>query len=262
MRGAWGAAKLLAGAYLVVVVLVYLFQRRLQYFPDPEAPSLPAGAEDVRLEATDGTPLRGWYWPGPVVVLVLHGNAGHRGHRLHIAEGLRGKGYGVFLLDYRGYGGSGGRPTEAGLLLDAEAAVHWLRARGVTRVAYYGESLGCGVVAALAAREPPVAIVFQSGADSLAPVGQAAYPWLPIRWLMKDRFDAAARMRDVACPVLSIHGENDGLIAPARGRALFDAAPGPKEWWLVPGAEHNDVIDEAGPGPFFARVDAFLSALR
>jgi len=136
---------ILAGAYLVVVAAVYVFQRRLQYFPAPEAPPLPAGAEDVRLDAADATPLKGWYWSGPVVVLILHGNAGHRGHRLHIAEGLRAKGYGVFSLDYRGYGGSGGAPTEAGLLLDAEAAVRWLRARGVTKLVYYGESLGCGV---------------------------------------------------------------------------------------------------------------------
>ncbi|MFI5402255.1 MAG: alpha/beta hydrolase [Planctomycetota bacterium] len=258
MRGAWGAAKLVAAAYVVVVLLVYFLQRKIQYFPDPEAPSLPAGAEDVRLEASDFTTLRAWHWPGAVTVLILHGNAGHRGHRLHIADGFRAKGYGVFLLDYRGYGGSLGSPTEAGLLLDAEAAVRWLRARGATRLVYYGESLGCGVAAALAAREPPQAIVFQSGADSLVRVGAAVYPWLPIRWLMKDRFDAAAAMKDVRCPVLSIHGADDTLIAPERGRALFDAAPGPKEWWLVPGADHNDVIDEAGPSAFFARVDAWI----
>jgi fermentation-respiration switch protein FrsA (DUF1100 family) len=250
---------LVAAAYLVVVALVYLFQRKLQYFPAPEAPPLPKGAEDVRLEAADGTELRAWHWPGPFTVLVLHGNAGHRGHRLHIAQGLVAKGYGVLLLDYRGYGGSGGSPTEEGLLLDAEAAVRWLRARGAAKLAYYGESLGCGVAALLAAREQPAAIVFQSGADSLVPVGRAAYPWLPIGWLMRDRYDAAEAVRGVRCPVLSVHGEEDELIAWARGRALFDAAAGPKEWWLVEGAGHNDVIDVAGPVAFFARVDAFLS---
>ena len=261
MRGAWGAARLLALGYLVVVLLVYLFQRKLQYFPDPEAPSLPTGAEDVRLTASDGTELCAWHWPGTTTVLVLHGNAGHRGNRLHLAQGLVAKGYGVFLLDYRGYGGSKGSPTEAGLVLDAEAAARWLRARG-TRVVYYGESLGCGVAALLAAREPPEAIVFQSGADSLVRVGQAVYPWLPIRWLMKDGFDAALAMKDVRCPALSIHGEADELIAPARGRALFDALSGPKEWWLVPGAGHNDVVDEAGTAVFFGRIDAFLAARR
>jgi hypothetical protein len=261
MRGARGTVKILAiiaGTYLLVVALVYLFQRKLQYFPAPEAPPLPAGAEDVRLEAADGTALRAWSWPGPFVVLVLHGNAGHRGHRLHIAEGLVAKGYGAFLLDYRGYGGSQGEPTQEGLLLDAEAAVRWIRARGATKVGYYGESLGCGVAALLAARAPPDAIVFQSGADSLAKVGQKVYPWLPIAWLMKDRFEAADAMRGAQCPVLSVHGAEDTLIPLERGRALFDAAKGPKEWWLVPGAGHNDVIDAAGPA-FFDRVDAFLS---
>jgi hypothetical protein len=262
MGGARGAGRilvLLAGAYLAVVALVYLFQRKIQYFPAPEAPPLPKGAEDVRLEAADGTLLRAWHWPGAFTVLVLHGNAGHRGHRLHIAQGLVAKGYGAFLLDYRGYGGSGGSPTEEGLLLDAEAAAAWLRARGVAKVAYYGESLGCGVAAALAAKAPPAAIVFQSGADSLAEVGRKVYPWLPIGLLMKDRYEAAEAMRGVACPVLSVHGAEDELIPWGRGRALFDAAPGPKEWWLVPRAGHNDVIDAAPPPAFFARIDAFLS---
>jgi fermentation-respiration switch protein FrsA (DUF1100 family) len=250
---------LIAGAYLLVVALVYLFQRKLQYFPAPEAPPLPKGAEDVRLEAADGTALRAWHWPGPFTVLVLHGNAGHRGHRLHIAEGLAAKGYGVLLLDYRGYGGSEGSPTEEGLLLDAEAAVRWLRERGVGRIAYYGESLGCGVAALLAAREPPEAIVLQSGADSLVEVGRKVYPWLPIGLLMRDRYEAVGAMRRVPCPVLSVHGAEDDLIPWMRGRALFDAAQGPKEWWLVPGAGHDDVIDVAGPVAFFARIDAFLA---
>ncbi len=258
LRGTVRILVLLAGAYLAVVALVYLFQRKIQYFPAPEAPPPPEGAEDVRLEAADGTVLRAWHWPGPFTVLVLHGNAGHRGHRLHIAQGLVAKGYGVFLLDYRGYGGSPGSPTEKGFLLDAEAAVRWLRARGVQKIAYYGESLGCGVAALLAAREPPAAIVFQSGADSLVEVGRKVYPWLPIGLLMKDRYDAAAAMHEVRCPVLSVHGEDDDLIPWARGRALFDAAHGPKEWWLVEGAGHNDVIDVVGPAAYFSRLDAFL----
>jgi fermentation-respiration switch protein FrsA (DUF1100 family) len=244
---------LLVGLYLAAVAAAYLFQRRLQYFPDPSDPLAPAGAEDVRLLAGDGTPLRAWFWPGTrgPTVLVLHGNAGSRADRRHLAEGLVARGHGAFLLDYRGYGGSGGAPTEAGLLLDAEAAVHWLRARGATRLVYYGESLGCGVAAGL---------ILQSGADSLVPVARRAYPWLPIGLLLRDRFDATARMRGVACPVLAIHGARDPLIEPARGRALLDAAKGPKEWWLVPDAGHNDVIDVAGDA-FFARVDLFLASL-
>jgi fermentation-respiration switch protein FrsA (DUF1100 family) len=262
MRGARGAVRLLAiglGAYLLVVVLVYAFQRRLQYLPSPGAPSLPQGAEDVRLEAADGTALRAWHWPGAHTVLILHGNAGNRRDRLYLADGLRKRGFGVFLLDYRGYGGSEGSPTEEGLLADALASVRWLRGHGATRIAYYGESLGCGVAADLAAREPPSAIVFQSGADSLVKVAQKVYFFLPVTWLMKDRYEAAKAMRGVSCPVLSIHGANDSVIARQRGRALFDAAEGPKEWWLVPGADHGDVIDVAPMNVYFDRVAAFLA---
>jgi fermentation-respiration switch protein FrsA (DUF1100 family) len=253
---------LAAGAYLLILVSSYFFQRRLQYFPDRDDPPAPEGAEDVRLDAADGTALRAWYWPGSraPTLLLLHGNAGHRGDRLHLADGFRARGFGVFLLDYRGYGGSGGAPTEEGLLLDAQAAVSWLRARGATRLAYYGESLGCGVTAALAARERPRGIIFQSGADSLVKVAQSSFPWLPVRLFMKDRYDAAARMREVSCPVFSVHGSNDTLIRPALGRALYDASPGRHEWWLVPGASHNDIPDVAGAA-FFDRLGGFLSSL-
>jgi len=163
----------------------------------------------------------------------------------------------VLLLDYRGYGGSGGAPTEEGLVDDAEAAARWLEGRGAGKVAYFGESLGCGVAVALAARRPPAALILQSGADSLVHVAQRAYPVFPIGLLMKDRFDAAAQIASVPAPLLSIHGTEDELIPMAFGRALFDAAPGPKEWYPVEGAGHNDVSTRAGSA-YYARVHAWL----
>src|SRR5262245_58159023 len=126
----------LSFAYLGLVLLIYLVQRQLQYFPDPSPVERPAGEdlktlEELNIVAADGTRLSAWYWPGerPDNILMFHGNGGHRGHRLDWARGFHELGFGVLLLDYRGYGGSDGSPTEQGLYLDAQAAFGWLHRR-------------------------------------------------------------------------------------------------------------------------------------
>jgi fermentation-respiration switch protein FrsA (DUF1100 family) len=250
--------------YIVIVVLIALGQRKLQYLPSPAAAGVPSGEryrllEEVELTAADGVRLCAWYWPGerPLTLLVFHGNAGHRGHRLPWMERLHALGLGVFLLDYRGYGGSGGSPSEEGLYLDGEAAVAWLRARGAPGVVYVGESLGCGVAVEMAVRHPPAALIVQSGFSSAVDVARRVYPFLPVGLLMKDRYENLPKIRGLSVPLLVIHGERDEIVAPDLGRALFDAAPGPKELFIVPRAGHNDLL-LAGGSAYYARVDAFL----
>jgi len=170
---------------------------------------------------------------------------------------LHALGWGVFLLDYRGYGGSAGSPDEAGLIDDAQVARDWLDARDVARIAYVGESIGCSVAVALAERAPPDALVLQSGADSIATVAQGHYPWLPVRWLLCDRWDSLPRVRAARAPLLSIHGDRDTIVPLARGRALWEAWPGPKEWLEVPGAGHND-LPMIDPPRYVEAVHRFL----
>lgn len=244
----WRLLRDLAMLYLVFVGLVYLFQRKLQYFPDPASVALPydpkyLGIETVKLTTTDGLCLFAFYWPGrqPVTLVIFHGNAGHRGHRLDWIEDLHSLGYGIFVLDYRGYGGSEGSPTEEGLYLDGEAALEWLGRTGVQKLVYLGESLGGGVAVEMAARHPPVALILQSAFSSAVDVARKAYPYLPIGLLIKDRFDSKSKMARIFCPVLSIHGGRDSIIPPALGRALFEAAKEPKSWFLIPDANHNDL---------------------
>ena len=253
---------LLAGAWVILCGVVYVVQRRLQYFPDRSDPA-PAedGIEDVTLTTADGVRLRAWFWPGTrdTVVLFFHGNAGHRGDRIDWMRKIHALGWGSFMLDYRGYGGSGGSPTEEGLALDADAAVAWLQENGARKLAYFGESLGCGVAVELASRRPPVALVLQSAAGSLVDVGQDAYPFLPIGLLMKDRFDSAGRIGAVRCPVLFIHGARDRVIAIKHGRALFERASEPKEWYEIELASHNDV-QWVGGKSYYARIHALLES--
>jgi len=244
----WRLLRNVAVLYLVFAGLLYLFQRKLQYFPDPTSVPLPRGPRYHRIEAvslatTDGLRLFAWHWPGSftATLVIFHGNAGHRGHRLDWIEDLHSLGYGVFILDYRGYGGSEGSPTEEGLYRDGEAALGWLGRQGIRDLVYFGESLGCGVAVELAKRQPPRALILQSGFSSAVDVARKAYPYLPVRLLMKDRFESKEKMAKILCPVLFIHGERDSIIPLKLGRALYEAANEPKTWFPIAGADHNDL---------------------
>ncbi len=258
--------RLLLGAVLIygaLTAFAFFLQRQLQYFPDRSPVPLPAGErfrglEEVELVTADGVRLAAWHWPGarPPTIVIFHGNAGHRGNRLPWMVQLHDLGFGVFCLDYRGYGGSGGAPTERGLFRDADATVAWLAARAPGALVYLGESLGCGVAVELAVRHPPAGLILQSGFTSAVDIAASAYPFLPVRLMMWDRFECRARIERLRCPLLMIHGERDTIIPMRLGRALFEAAPEPKEWLVVRGADHNDPI---WVDPEYAeKIEAFL----
>ena len=256
----------LTAAYLLLVALAFLFQRKLLYYPDPTHPSLPRGPRyeslrEVQLTTRDHIRLEAWYWPGdqPVTVVVFHGNASNRLNRLPWMELLRELGLGVFMLDYRGFGGSEGSPTERGLYADGDAAVAWVRAHAGGELVFLGQSLGGGVAVEMAARHRPSALVIQNASISVVETARRHYPFLPVSWLMRDRFDGSQRIAEAGCPLLSIHGERDGIVPIALGRALFDAARQPKEFWAVQEASHGDLADVAGE-QYSARLGAFLRA--
>jgi fermentation-respiration switch protein FrsA (DUF1100 family) len=255
MEGARAMFAALATVALLVAVglgLAWSQQRRLIYFPwpgqVPAASSVLAGSQEVVLETEDGIPLGGWFLPargggrGPAV-LVFDGNAGNRALRAPLAAALSRAGLSVLLFDYRGYGGNPGRPSEGGLAADARAAQAWLAARPEVdpgRIAYFGESLGAAVALRLAVERPPAALVLRSPFTSLADVGRLHYPWLPVKLLLADRYPSTGRVGRLAAPLLVVAGERDRIVPAALSRQLYDAAPAPKRFVLVPGADHND----------------------
>lgn len=253
---------------LAFLALIWTFQRRLIYLPMPRAVDalsvvLP-GAEEVRLETADGLELDAWLhrpldgeeWGA---VLVLNGNAGNRGHRAPVAQALAREGLAVLLMDYRGYGGNPGSPSETGLRLDAEAALELLLRRGYPqhRIAYFGESLGSGVAVELATRRRPGAVVLRSPFTSLADIGRIHYPFLPVRLLLRDRYASVDRIAAIGAPLLVIAGDRDAIVPPRSSRALYDVAVEPKRWVEVPGADHNDLELLAGKR-MIAEMVAFL----
>ena len=266
--GFFGTLTLLVG---LALGLLWMLQRRLIYFPllqdlPPVRTSLP-GAEEVGFQTSDGVRLGGWFLAGGrargPAVLVFNGNAGDRSYRAPLAAALAQRGWSVLLFDYRGYAGNPGSPSEAGLLADAHAARAYLAGRAEVdpaRIAYFGESLGAAVAVALAVEAPPAALVLRSPFTSLADMGRRHYPWLPlVDRLLRDRFPSIDQIARLRCPVLVITGDRDTIVPPEQSRRLYAAAPEPKRFVLIPGADHNDAALLAGPA-LLDEVTGFLGS--
>ena len=251
----------------LLLALLWAFQRRLIYLPlrtsvPPASVGLPA-AREVTLATADGVELAAWYLPpddaaAGMAVLVAPGNAGDRSARAPLAAALAGHGLGVLLLDYRGYGGNPGRPTQAGLARDARAALCFLcEQAGLPRerLLYYGESLGAGVVAELATEHAPAGLVLRSPFTDLASVGRLHYPFLPVRALLRDRFPVAAQVARVSVPTVVVYGSEDTIVPPEQSRAVAASAAGATRVVEIEGADHNDPRLLDGPALIAAVVE-------
>lgn len=256
MMGVVKAAVVVGLVLALVLGTLWVFQRRLIYLPASEVPPigsvLPSG-EDVVLVTDDGLDLDAWFVPAPVpsgiTAVVLNGNAGNRSDRAQLARALTERGFHVLLVDYRGYGGNPGSPTEAGLASDARAAVAYLEDRdGVDpdRIVYFGESLGAAVAIGLAAERPPAALVLRSPFTSLADVASAHYPVLPMSLLLWDRYENLERIPGIESPVLVIAGSDDRIVPISQSTRVFEAAIGTKDLYIVEGADHNDAVLTSG----------------
>jgi pimeloyl-ACP methyl ester carboxylesterase len=243
-------------------------QRRLIYFPD-RAPVPPAdrvidGARDVTLRTSDGLTLGAWFVPADpaadqsLAVLFAPGNGGNRWGRAGFAVELSRRGFAVLLMDYRGYGGNPGTPSEEGLAEDAMAGAAVLDELGYPAEAtiYFGESLGTGVVAGLQARRPPAGLVLRSPFTELADVGAHHYRWLPVRVLLQDRFETAALLADSPVPVTVIYGDRDTIVPPELSARVADEARSLAERVVIRGADHDD---EAMFGPLVVDAVARLA---
>ena len=255
-----------------IIVLAWMFQRTLIYFPLGDVPGPGevglTQAEVVTFPTADGLTLRGWFVPSSSsppahTVLVLNGNAGNRAYRAPLAASLQQQGVQVLLFDYRGYGDNEGTPTEAGLKADAQAAHRYLAERGdvdASRLIYFGESLGTALAIALAAEHPPAGVILRSPFPSLVEVGQTHYPFLPVRFLLQDRYAAMDDITRVTCPVLVLAGDRDRIVPLGLSRRVYEAATSTKELVILSGADHNDIELLAGD-EMLAAIKQFLGQL-
>nr|NMF96254.1 alpha/beta fold hydrolase [Aromatoleum toluolicum] len=224
-----------------------MFQDQSLYYPD-KAP----------LEALVSGPLRAWPTPddfrglvaepaGPVrgTAVVFHGNAGHAGHRGYYAEALTRLGLRVILAEYPGYGPRDGKPGERALVDDADATVALAHRLYGAPLLLVGESLGAGVVAAVAERQRDrlASLLLITPWDRLENVAAFHFPWLPVRWLLHDRYDSAAHLTSFDRPVLVVVAERDSIVPARFGAALYEGLTGPKRRIVVPAADHNDWVE-------------------
>jgi fermentation-respiration switch protein FrsA (DUF1100 family) len=248
-------AVLLVGG--VGVGMLWWLQRQMIYFPDaspvPPAGDVIDGARDVTLRTDDGLELGAWFVPAApgqreadrrMAVLVAPGNGGNRIGRADLAEELRRRGLAVLLMDYRGYGGNPGSPSEAGLARDAVAAADALEGLGYPpeRTIYFGESLGTGVVAALQMQRAPAGVVLRSPFTEFADVGSEHYPWLPVRRLLRDRFPVTDHLAESEVPVTVIYGDQDSIVPTEMSKRVADEVPRLAERVVITGAGHNDPV--------------------
>jgi pimeloyl-ACP methyl ester carboxylesterase len=240
-------------------------QEKLIFFPQAASGTshLPAATERLELVARDGTRLAGFVVPGDPrpapALLYFGGNAEEISWSL--ADGRWPRAWTLAGVNYRGYGTSEGRPGERELKDDGVAAFDALAARADVdprRIVVVGRSLGTGVAVHVAAARPVAGAILVSPFDSLVAIGRTHYPWLPVDWLLRHRFDSGARAGGIDVPLLAIVGAADGIIPPTRSRALFDAWSGPKTWVEIPGAGHNDLGSTA---QFWAPIATFLAGL-
>lgn len=207
--------------------------------------------EDVWFAAEDGTQLHGWYIPHPqarAVALFTHGNAGHLADRADFLRMLSEQYHlSIMAFDYRGFGRSEGKPTEAGVLSDAQAASAWLSQRANVspdKLLLIGRSLGGGVAVDLASKQGARGLVLISTFTSLPAVGRQHFPWLPTNLMMTQRFDSLTKIVKYQGPLLLTHGDADRVVPYELGKQLFGAAPGPKHFVPVPGGTHSMPLSE------------------
>lgn len=255
--------------FLVLAVLVRIFERNLVYFPMRypagfwDSALLGVEAEDIEFETGDGLRLHGWWMegkhvgregeevgqggrssPGPPVLVWFHGNAGNLTHRAPSARPLVEAGISVLLFDYRGYGRSEGRPSEEGLYRDAEAAYAYLtEARGISpaRVILYGRSLGSAPAARLSVSVEHAGMILVSPFTSAKAMARRMFFGLPLGFLAASEFPVSTWVAERDRPLLVIHGDRDTVVPFKLGRQVFEAAAQPKRFVALRGAGHNDI---------------------
>ena len=252
--------------YAVICVVAYFGNRRYMYFPDP-ARTAPTEAglnsiEEVEIATADGVTLVAWHAPPKAdkpTILYLHGNGANAANRASKIHTILESGFGVFYLNNRGYGGSGGKPTEENNVADAIAAYDQLAKLGASadRIVAYGESLGSGQAVRLATKRTIAAIVLEAPLTSTIDVARAAYFWLPLDLLITDTYDNERNIRSVTAPVLVLHGAQDEVIPVEMGWRVYRASNEPKRIEVFPQGAHSDLFDHEA----WKTVQAFLASL-
>ncbi|MDF1757506.1 MAG: alpha/beta hydrolase [Legionellaceae bacterium] len=247
---------------VIIFALLYLLQRNFIYFPDKQKPELyeyhATDMHEISVITKDRIKLNAWYKPsenGMPTILFLHGNAGHIGHRMPWARKFLDSGFGVLLLDYRGYGGNKGSPSEQGLFEDGRAALQFLNEHNIpsNKIVIYGESLGTAVATHLASENKVCSVILQSPFTSMTNLARHHYPWIWIKpW---DKFNSLDKISAVRSPLYIAHGKHDEVVPFSDGLIVFKQANEPKKILKIDNGSHNNLWS----GLLYDEIIMFLS---
>ena len=247
-------------------LILWIFQGSMLYYPEKKLATTPAeislNYEDIKFQTRDGLMLHGWFVPAAVnrgTLLFLHGNAGNISHRLQSIKIFHDLGMSVFIIDYRGYGLSEGKISEQGSYLDAEAALRFLVGEkniSLEHITVFGRSLGGAIASYLAGHHKPSGLIIEATFSSVPDMAAKLYPFLPVRWISRFKYDTLNYLRQVSCPVLILHSKNDELVPLSHGQRLYKAANPPKYFVELEGG-HNDGFMKSLPR-YIEEIDNFL----
>ena len=260
--------------YLIILIILTVFQRKIIYYPYKldkkfEFPIYTPQLEEVFITCEDGCIINGLFTPGSgnkPAILIFHGNAGNITHRDFLLQEFNRLGCAVLLVDYHGYGKSGGTPSERNLYLDGDASLKWLKEEKnimPEQIVIFGKSLGSGVAIELATKNSFKGVILETPFSSIASVARSHFPYycFPVRLLIIDKFDNISKIKNILCPLIFIHGTRDNIIDKRESEKLFEKANMPKEIYLVEGAGHNN-IQIVEPQRYWNKISEWMGGLK
>jgi len=249
--------------YLCIVAFLYVTQRSFIYFPSSAKPDATQfdNIEEIEVTTVDNLTLTGWFKKPTnekYTIVIFHGNASNHIGSYYTLQPYIEQGYGFLSIGYRGYNGNVGKPSEEGFYKDARAFINGLIETGISqeKVILYGQSIGTGVAVQMATEFPNVkAVILESPYTSLPDVAAKTYFFVPVHFLMKDKFDSYSKIKNMKSPLFILQGKNDQTIDPQLGERLFDAANEPKYLFQFQGHGHNDL-------PFVKMAEKVIASLQ
>ena len=252
--------------YLIVTLGLYIFQRKLLYYPNfnshIKGDGLSHSFENINIKTKDNIILKGWFHlkdPKKKTILFFHGNAGTLDNRIYKLNFLGNLDINFLIIAWRGYSGSSGKPTELGLYQDAKSAVNWLNLKGIVEknIILYGESLGTSVAIEIGQNKNFAGIILEAPFTSMVDTGKKYYPFFPVKLLLKDKYESKNKIKNIKFPILVMHGKKDKIIPFYMGEAIYNLANKPKFKYFSDNDDHMMDFDEN----LVNEISSFLKSL-
>ncbi len=257
---------IITSIYFLILISTYIFQRDLLYHPGENnyfGDSLTVKIEKIKIKTQDNIELLSWYHNKNLndhkTILFLHGNAGSLENRIHKINHFKDMNVNFLLISWRGFSGNKGKPTEKGLYEDARSAVEWLQSKGVeeSNIIIYGESLGTGVATEIAQNKNFAGVILESPFTSMIDAGKNKYPYLPVKFLLKDKYESNKKIKNIKRPILIMHGKVDNIVPFEMGKKMYELANQPKYSYF---SEYDDHMMEYNK-KLLNVVNSFINSL-